>query len=70
MVLGFRSSATVVGRGRFAIGGEELCGYSIGEEADGILTFDDNGGEGRGKRRVEDRMGLSGRIFSSENLFL
>jgi hypothetical protein len=42
MVFDFGASSGFAGRGRLAIGGEELRGYEIGEEADGILRL---GGE-------------------------
>lgn len=42
MVVGFGAPTAFAGRGRLATGGEELWGYEIGEEADGILRL---GGE-------------------------
>ena len=42
MVFDFGASAGFAGRGRLAAGGDELCGYDIGEDADGILRV---GGE-------------------------
>jgi hypothetical protein len=42
MVFGFGASAGFAGRWRLATGGEELGGYEIGEDAEGIVRL---GGE-------------------------
>ena len=64
---GLRRSAGFTGSGRLTTGGEELGGYVIGEDADGILEFggEDGGGKlsdfGRGRKGVSSAF----RIFSS-----